>query len=201
MTTPTTGYPAPDQVAYRAKQILAGIHGDEEYTRLVDTCRQYNSDWTCQTGTVTIDRFDLATDAEPLIEEALRALALKAAMFELTDSESAAEIGIPLPVDEVLHAVLAQRGLLDRMTDRTGVRFVHMTDLENEAAPYREGGFTTVSYMYAWGTQPPERYWLDAAESDRRKAILKDRLDSIGLYDMGRRHGITFADVPEPLTR
>src|SRR3982751_2273011 len=84
MTTPTIGSPAPDQVGYRAAQILNQIHGDEEYTRLVDTCQQYNSDWTYQTGTVTIDRFDLDTDAAPLIEEALRALSLKAAMYELT---------------------------------------------------------------------------------------------------------------------
>jgi hypothetical protein len=201
MTTPTIGYPAPDQVGYRAAQILAAIHRDEEYTRLVDTCRQYNSDWTCQTGTVTINRFDLDTDAEPLIEEALRALALKASMYELTGSEAAAEIGIPLPVDEVVHAVLAQRGLLDRMTTRTGIKFVHMTDLENEATPYLTDGFASACYMAAFDAQPPERYWLDAAESARRTKILKVRLDSIGLYDMGRRHGISFDEIPEPLAR
>lgn len=201
MTTPTIGYPAPDQVGHRAAQILTEIHDDEEYTRLVDTCRQYNSDWTCQTGTVTIDRFNLDTDAEPLIEEAFRALALKGAMYELTGSEAAAEIGIPLPVDEVVHAVLAQRGLLDRMTNRTGIKFVHMTDLENDAPPYLKGSFTTACYTEAFDTQPPERYWLDAATSARRTAILKKRLDSIGLYDMGRRHAIVFDEVPEPLAR
>lgn len=199
--TATLAKPDPNQVGRHAKQILADIHGDEEYTRLVDTCQRYNSDWTCQTGTVTIDRFDLEADAEPLIEEAFRALALKAAMFELTGSEAAAEIGIPLPVDEVVHAVLAQRGLLGRMTRRTGVQFVHMTDLENEAPPYLTDGFTAVCYAAAFGTQPPERYWLDAATSARRTAILKKRLDSIGLYDMGRRHGITFDEIPEPLDR
>ncbi len=201
MNTATLKKPDPSTMGHRAKQILDAIHGDEEYTRLVDTCQQYNSDWTCQTGTVTINRFDLEADAEPLIEEAFRALALKAAMFEMTGSEAAAEIGIPLPVDEVVHAVLAQRGLLDRMTTRTGVSWVHMTDLENEAQPYLMGGYTEACYIAAFGTQPPERYWLDAAESEKRKKVLKARLDSIGLYDMGRRHGITFDEVPEPLAR
>lgn len=192
MNTATLTRPDSDEVGPRAAQILGLIHTDEEYTRLVDTCRAYNSDWTCQTGTVTINRFDLASDAEPLIEEAFRALALKGAVYELTGSEAAAEIGIPLPVDEVLHAVLAQRGLLDRVTARTGVTFPHMTDLENDAAPYRTGGYTTECYQSAFDTNPPERYWLDGAESDRRKEVLKNRLDSIGLFDMGRRHEIDF---------
>lgn len=178
------------------------IHDDAEYGRLVETCRLYNSDWTCMSGTVTINNFDLATDAEPLIEEAFRALALKAAVYEQSRyNEAAAEIGVPLPVDEVTHAVTAQVALITRMSARIGATFVHMTDLENEAAPYETGGYTTACYTSAFGVEPPARYWLDAAESERRGAILKERYDSIGLYNMGRLHGIDFDQEPEPLTR
>lgn len=200
MTVGTITRPDPAQVGQRAAQILDAIHADPEYGRLVDTCRLYDSDWTCMTGTVTIGRFDLENDAEPLIEEAFRALALKNAVFELTMfDEAAAEIGIPLPVDEVTHAVTAQSALLGRMTARTGVTIVHMTDLENEGPDYRTGGYTDACYQAAFGTVPPARYWLDAAESERRKAILKERYDSIGLFDMGRFHRITFDEAPAQL--
>lgn len=200
--TATRTRPDPRTVGPRAAQILAAIHGDAEYGLLIETCRLYNSDWTCMSGTITIDRFDLASDAEPLIEEALRALAIKSAVWELTRfDEALAEVGIPLPVDEVCHAVTAQHALINRMTSRTDVTFIHATDLENDADPYETGGYTTACYTRAYGQEPPARYWLDTAESARRCAILKTRYDSIGLHDMGRQHGIVFADQPEPLAR
>ena len=58
----------------------------------------------------------LASDAGPLLIEALRVLALKAAVFELTDGdEQAAELLVPGPVDEMVHAVLAQFTVMTRI--------------------------------------------------------------------------------------
>lgn len=187
--------PLPEDVAHTAAPILEAIHGDPEYPRLVATCVKYDEDWTCVTGTLTIARWDLTVDAEPLIEEALRALALKAAVDRLTGDECTAELPVARPVDEVLHAVLAQRTLTERIADRAGIRIIHMTDTEVEAAPYETGDYTTMCYAKAWGVEPPSRYWLDAAEHRRRADIIAGRLREVGINDAGHRHHISFAPV------
>src|SRR5260370_1070479 len=112
--------PEPAQVAPVAALILRAIHNDPEYPRLIDGCGRYDPDWTCPTGPLAIARWNQVTDAEPLLEEALRLLALKAAVFALTGDEEAAELPASRPVDEVFHAILAQRTLTERMAQRCG---------------------------------------------------------------------------------
>lgn len=191
MTT-TTLLPDPAEVGDVADRILSVIHADPEYARLIVGCGRYNSDWTCTTGTITIDAWNLAEDAVPLLEEALRALALKAAVFALTDDEQAAELPIAAPVDEVLHAVLAQRTLTERLADRCGFQLIHMTDTEQDTEGYEPGGYTWQAYLDAFGVVPPPRYWIGAAEHARRVTVVSELLDSVGLHDRGRRHELTF---------
>jgi hypothetical protein len=116
-------------------------------------------------------------------------------VFELTDSEEAAELPASPPVDEVFHAVLAQRTLTERMAGRCGFTVIHMTDTEQEGAGYEPGGYTWSVYLEAFGAAPPTRYWLGAAEHARRVAELADRLADAGTDDCGRRHTLDFAEL------
>ncbi|GAB3278365.1 hypothetical protein GCM10027589_04450 [Actinocorallia lasiicapitis] len=190
----TTTMPDAAKVAQRASRILTAIKVDDGYSRLVKTCGLYNSDWQCTAGTITVDRWDVAIDAEPLLEEALRALALKAAVHDMTGNLTAAELPVARPVDEVLHAVLAQRTLTEEIAERAGISLIHATDTERAAPPYTVGCFTHVAYVAAWG-EPPARYWIPADEQARRTAIIEQRLAEVGLFDLGQRHAITFAEV------
>ncbi|TDD37913.1 hypothetical protein E1287_07600, partial [Actinomadura sp. KC06] len=182
----------PENVARTAAPILEAIKDDPEYPRLIAACRRYDEDWTCTAGTLTISRWDLADDAEPLLEEALRALALKAAVYRLTGDERTAEIPVARPVDEVLHAVLAQRTLTERMTARSGIQLIHMTDTETETPAYETGDYTTMCYAKTWGLEPPARYWIGAEEHARRVQLIEDRLSEVGVNDLGHRHNFTF---------
>jgi hypothetical protein len=186
--------PNPEDVAGPARGILDAIHTDPEYDRLIDGCGQYEDDWTCMTGTLTVDCWDLTTDALPLLEEALRALALKASIYSITRDEDLAEIPVAKPVDESLHAVLAQRTLTERMADRSGFQIIHMTDVERQAEPYEPGGWTWSAYLEAFGAAPPPRYWIGATEHGRRVAIIAARLDQVGIRNLGHQHDIVFAE-------
>jgi hypothetical protein len=58
-------------------------------------------------------------------------LALKAAVFELTEGdEAAAELLVSAPVDEMVHAVLAQFTVMSGMQDDLKLTFPHATELE-----------------------------------------------------------------------
>jgi hypothetical protein len=91
---------------------------------------RYSTCWATFTGYPVVSRWSLERDAGPLLAEALRVLALKAAVFELTGDEEAAELLLPAPVDEMVHAVLAQFAVMSRMQSDLGVTFVHATELE-----------------------------------------------------------------------
>lgn len=87
-------------------------------------------------------------------------LALKTAVFELTcGDEEAAELEISAPVDEMVHATLAQYTLCQTMTAKLGIQFVHMTDQERFG--YRVGGYADQCYTAAGWGEPNRRYWLD----------------------------------------
>ncbi|WP_241844670.1 hypothetical protein [Kitasatospora sp. CB01950] len=133
----------------------------------------------------------LDTDKGPLLTEGLRAIALKAAVFALTGDERAAEVALPVLVDEMTHAMIAQPQLLARIAERTGFTLIHQTDQEH--TDYTSGGYTHAAYLAAWGAEPPTRYWLDKKEVDRRLAILTKKYDSIGMGRSGREHSISFA--------
>ncbi|GAA1799300.1 hypothetical protein HC028_16245 [Planosporangium flavigriseum] len=188
-----TTHPHPDAAAVgrRATQILDLIESSDEHARLVDSTRKYPDCWATFTGYPIIARFDLEMDAEPLFREALRVLCLKSAVYELTGGdEEAAELVVSAPVDEMVHAVLAQYTLCASMTRRLGIQFVHMTDRERFG--WHRGDYTHECYLAAGWGEPTERYWIDADETRRRLKILNNRYASIGIHNEGRRHDIDF---------
>lgn len=186
--------PDPQQVAGRAREVLATLKAWPEFARLEKSTRMYPDCWSTYTGYTTIERFDLATDAGPLWEEALKVMAMKTAVFELTGDETAAELVISAPVDEMIHAILAQHNLARKFETETGLPMVHMTDTERFG--WEHGDYTHRCYLATWGEEPPPRYWIDKEETARRHAILDARLQSIGIQGLGRRHDIAFELVP-----
>ncbi len=153
---------------------------------------KYDEDWTCYSGTPVISRYDQLTDAFPLFGEGLRALCLKAAVFEMTGDENAAEIPIAIPVDEMTHAMIAQPQILARITARIGAQIIHQTDQEH--TDYRVGDYTHQAYQLAWGA-PPERYWISHDEAQRRLDILRAKYEAAGFLNMGQAHRIDFAET------
>lgn len=186
-----TTQPDSQAVGRRAAEILDLVAASEEYERLVESTRMYPDCWATFTGYPIIARWDLAKDAEPLFVEAIRVLCLKAAVYELTGGdEAAAELVVSAPVDEMVHATLAQYTLCVQMTRRLGITFVHMTDRERFG--YHPGGYTDACYSAAGWGEPDRRYWIGAEETDRRPGILNERYASVGLHDSGRRHDLDF---------
>ncbi|GAA2516472.1 hypothetical protein [Winogradskya humida] len=189
--------PNPVEVGVRAAEILGQIEGTEEYGRLERSSKAYDDCWATFTGYPLISQWNLQRDVADLFTEGLRVLALKTAVFELSDGdEHAAELEISAPVDEMVHAILAQYTLCQTMTGKLGIRFVHMTDQERFA--YEHGNYTDQCYAAAgWGEQN-RRYWLDKTEMLRRLDILGRKYEGLGIERMGRGHEIDFeADAEE----
>jgi hypothetical protein len=143
--------------------------------------------------------WDCKDDSEPLFLEGMRVLALKTAVFELTDGdEHAAELEVSAPIDEMVHAILAQFTLVQRMTAVLGIQFVHMTDQEHFS--YEVDGYTDDCYRAAGWGEPNRRYWIGRPEMLRRLDILGPMYQSIGFQEEGRSHTHDFGeriDVPE----
>jgi hypothetical protein len=118
-------------------------------------------------------------------------LALKTAVWEQSDGdEQMAELEISAPVDEMVHAVLAQYTLCQSMTATLGIQFVHMTD--QERFTYTAGGYTDQCYTAAGWGEPNRRYWLDRDEMGRRLDILGAKYESVGIQAEGRSHQFGF---------
>jgi hypothetical protein len=179
------------QAGRRAARVLAEIEEHPAYERLTGSSMRYVDCWATFTGYPVVSRWDLATDAGPLLTEALRVLALKAAVFELTGGdEQAAELLVPGPVDEMIHAVLAQFTVMTRIQTDLGLTFPHAT--EHESFSYSRGCLTDALYEAAgWGEQPL-RYWLNAAEINQRLAILDHHYTKAGIREHGRSHDLDF---------
>ncbi|RZU49061.1 hypothetical protein EV385_0796 [Krasilnikovia cinnamomea] len=191
-----TTTPPPAQVGPRAADILALIKSTEEFPRLERSSQAYTDCWATFTGYPLVANWDLTADTPPLFEEALRVLALKSAVFELSGGdEHTAELEISAPVDEMVHAVLAQYTLCQAMTGRIGIRFVHMTD--QERFNYEADGYTDQCYRAGGWGEPNRRYWLSRAEMGRRLDILGVKYESIGIQAEGRSHRFSF-DEPTP---
>ena len=190
--------PEPAEVGRRAAEILDLITQHPSSERLRSSSMKYSSCWATFTGYPAISQWSLDRDAGPLLTEAMRVLALKAAVFELTGGdEEAAELLVPAPVDEMIHAVLAQFTLMSRMQRDLGVTFPHATELEEFT--YTRGCLTDAYYAAAgWGPQPL-RYWLDSAEVTRRLDQLNAHYQAAGLGRDGRSHDFAF-DQPDPAT-
>ncbi|MEV4384292.1 hypothetical protein AB0J68_00970 [Micromonospora sp. NPDC049580] len=183
--------PEVGEVGRRAAEILDKMQEHPAYGRLQSSSMKYSTCWATFTGYPAISRWSLERDAAPLLDDALRVLALKAAVFDLSGGdERAAELLVPAPVDEMIHAVLAQFTLMTRLQSDLGVTFPHATELEEFT--YTRGGITDAYYAAAgWGEQPL-RYWLDSAEVNRRLGLLNERYQAAGLGRDGRSHDFDF---------
>ncbi|MFF3277154.1 hypothetical protein ACFYWU_40490 [Streptomyces chrestomyceticus] len=185
----------PEAVATRARGILATWQADAEWSRLWNSCAQYSSDWDDFYGYPIIPDYDAVADAPGLFTETTRVMALKAAMYELTGGdEKRAELAQPVPVDVMSHALTAQFTVLSRIQERTGIRFVHATDMEDGFAggTWRPGDFTHQAYRAAFGPVN-ERYWIDAEETERRRQALDEVYARIGVTERGRKAAILSA--------
>jgi hypothetical protein len=100
---------------------------DPEMPVVMEGCARYNSEWDDFYGGPLISTYSVERDTEPLLADALRVLALKSAVYEMTGDEVAAELPLPVPVDVTCHALLAQFTVLSRVQQRTGHLFVHST--------------------------------------------------------------------------
>ncbi|MEU3461273.1 hypothetical protein ABZ721_15160 [Streptomyces sp. NPDC006733] len=189
MPTPTV-LPHPHLVADLAVNILQRLEDDTEFSAFHQASLTGADARQCFTGFPVISHWKLEDDAPRLFTEALRALALKAAVYALTEDEQAAEIAIAVPVDEMTHAMLAQPQLLHRIADCHAVTIIHQTDQEH--TDYRPGDYTHRCYTVAWG-EPPARYWLDHEQVEANRRHLADLYQSIGPGRSGREHTITFA--------
>lgn len=185
--------PAAVEVGRRAAEILNALKATAEFRRLERSSKAYTDCWATFTGYPLIARWDLAEDTPGLFEEAIRVLALKTAAYELSDGdERIAELEVSAPVDEMVHAVLAQYTLCQSMTEKLGIRFVHMTD--QERFTYTADGYTDQCYLAAGWGEPNRRYWLDRSEMGRRLDILGTKYESIGIQAEGRSHNFTFEE-------
>jgi hypothetical protein len=156
--TPTrTFLPDTNTVARRAVEILDVIEADADYPRFGHATLAH-VDYATFTGFPIVANFDLERDGPALFVEAMRVMALKAAVYELTRDEQRAELLVPAPVDEMIHAAVAQFTLLARIQARTGVDLVHAPDLKR--FDYDTRCYTDLAYEAAgWGTPNP-RYWI-----------------------------------------
>ncbi|MFF0526559.1 hypothetical protein ACFYTC_48405 [Actinomadura nitritigenes] len=186
-----TDRPAPSTVGLLAAEMVTTLEADPEFGRLRESTLLYTDCWATYTGLPLVARWDLDQDSAPLFTEALRVLALKAAVYELTDGdEHLAELLVPPPVDEMVHAVIAQATICTRIQQRAKVPLIHSTDRERWG--WDHGDYTEQAYRAAgWGT-PPARYWIGAAEVTRRLGLLNARYESIGIRRGGRSHELDF---------
>lgn len=193
--TATLSRPAPEMVAQRAQEIHSAITGDPEFERLWNTCAKYSSDWDDFYGYPIIPEYDAVGDAPELFKETIRAMAIKSAVFDLTGGdERAAELPVSVPVDTMSHALMAQFTLLCRVQERQGIQFVHMTDMEEGAGggTWDHGDYTHQVYKAAFGDVNP-RFWIGAAETERRRKVLDNVYAVIGVTERGKKVSIPLA--------
>lgn len=181
--------PDPERVAERAREILTAVEADPEFPAFKAASLKYDKDWECFTGSVVVAEYDQDKDKYGLFTEGLRALSLKAAVYEMTGDENAAEIPIAVPVDEMTHAMIAQPQLLARVMARAGVSVIHQTDQEH--TDWRPDDYTHKAYRAAWG-EPDTRLWVDADTVAARLAWLDGRYRSIGFRNRGQAHSFRF---------
>lgn len=189
----TVKLPVPSVVGTRAAEILIAVELDGEFCRLRTSSLAHAACWASFIGYPVVALWNLDADKSPLFDEAVKALCLKAAVYELTrGDETAAELPVSLPVDEMIHAVLAQHNIMTGLQLRLGVLLPHMTDLVEFG--WEPDDYTSQCYAAAagWGEMNP-RYWVGTGEAKRRLGILDQAYSTAGLHDRGRRHEFMFA--------
>jgi hypothetical protein len=189
--------PDPNLVGAAAAEICDRIVSCEEYRRLAADAHTCLHRWATFTGLPLIARLDLTSDAGPLLREAMRALALRAAVHRLTESDdTAAMLTVPAPIDDVIRVVLAQYTRCVRMSQQLAIRFIRqLTPWEHIG--WRHGDYTHHTYLATGWGDPDQRYWLDADEATRRLTTLNRRYLDIGIHSAGR-HTLRFEHLPDP---
>ncbi|GLY03782.1 hypothetical protein [Actinoplanes sp. NBRC 101535] len=183
-------------IGNRGAAIFAAVQAHELYARLTESSLAYSDCWFTNTGFATVSQWDQEKDAPVLAIEGLKVLALKAAVFEATGDEVRAELLVPSPVDEMIHAILAQPNVLRRIEADLRVQFVHATELEEFR--YEFGGETDALYETAGFGPKPLRYWLPASEVGRRLAAMEAGLETAGVIGFGKRTTHRFDDTVAP---
>jgi len=197
LAPPDVTRPDPRAAGSRAADILHLIHDSPHYPHLIDATRMLPHRWATLTGSMLVATLDLANDAEPLLHEALRLLALRAAVYELTGSTTtAATLVAAAPVDDAVRAMLAEYLLCTQMAQSADIRLVHQTS-EWTPLGWQTGNYTHQCYRSAW-EEPNPRYWLDAGEVTRRLQTVNRLCASIGVNRDGRQHNIRFERLPDP---
>jgi len=195
--SPHLARPDPRAVGRRAAEVFDRVFTSPLWERLAGAVAAHPDRGATFTGFPLIARLDLAHDAGPLLVEAMHALALRAAVYQLTGSdETAATLVVPLPVDNMIRLILAQHTLCLQTAHQLGVRFVAQpTDWDYFG--WRRGDYTHQCFLAAdWG-EPDERYWLDADETARRLKTLNSRYVDIGIR-RGIQHNLRFEPLPDP---
>ncbi len=189
--------PDPLLVAASAKTIFDRVRDSAHYRSLTEAIRILPRRWTTLTGLVLVAQLDLATDAEPLIGEVWRLLALRAAVHQLTGSDAtAATLVAPAPVDDAARVVLAEHTLCLELAQELEIRLVQRTS-EWTPLGWTPGNYTDRCYRAAWG-ESPDRYWIAAGEERRRLQVLNKLWFEVGIDRDGCRHRIRFEPRPDP---
>jgi len=168
---------------------------DDEMNTVLAGCEKYTSDWDDFYGGPLVSNYSVERDAAPLLKNAVKVMALKTAVYEITGDERAAELPVPVPIDVTCHALCAQITVLSRVQTRTGHLFVHSTVNEHaNNTPWQVGDYTHQAYKAAFGPVD-ERYWIDADETERRRCSLDARYASIGITDRGMTSAIDHGEA------
>lgn len=176
----------PGDVAERARKILYAWQADEEFAHLHAACVAHATRWCALYGYPVTGDYNAHKDAPSLFTDAIRVMALKSAVYEMTNGdEDAAELPVPVAIDAMSHALCAQFTLLWRIQDRTGFKFVRRTDTStgDERRAWDFGDFTHQCYRAAFGPVNI-RTWIGADEVERRRRALDRYYEGIGLTDL-----------------
>ncbi|MFJ5139040.1 hypothetical protein [Streptomyces sp. NPDC088707] len=79
----TTTAIEPTAVADRARIVHAAWQADSEMPTVLEGCALYTGEWDDFYGGPLVNEYSVTRDAQPLLQGALRVMALKSAVYEL----------------------------------------------------------------------------------------------------------------------
>jgi hypothetical protein len=180
--------PTIDDLAGEARDVLMYWQRDLIWYALKNSAQSHLRRWPSLTGIMLIDQLDLDQDAAPLLESAARVLSIRAAAYALGSDDPPELLPAPVPVDEAVHALTMQIGLLRGIAERGDV-CVPSSSLS--PLRYDTGCLTHQIYQAAWG-EPPARLWLDRPTIIARRLHLNRLYAAIGITLPAGRHSIDF---------
>ncbi|CAO5157173.1 conserved hypothetical protein [Frankia sp. AiPs1] len=169
--------PGPHTAGERAAVILDAIEAHPQFGRLRTGTLAYAERWVTFTGFPLLAEWDVHVDAPGLFVEAVRTMAMRAAVFELTGDERLAELAVAGPVDEMVHALATQFAALSRLQADLVLMFVPSTGVRagrfgygwrtEDSDGYDLDGYTDRVYRASGWGEPPRRFWLGHIETRR----------------------------------